>query len=265
MQAIPILFIIGVIIPLIVSLVLLSTPKTNKSLLPSKKERLALEKGMKATANKALGESYRSRPIESADLRPPRSSISGAGNRDAIEFGESEKSSESQKQLVSEAWAKWIQIEKDYVSKWREYEMSMESRLMYPEFYDYTIPSVQTMITSMSTAEYWRADEAPVDTLSEVADTEYVKAVKSFKEAFDKSEMTAKQARISNFSVEEQSKLEQAMKLLSMAQNPGASKNERATAYKRVIKILDELRMPVSPKVILEIEAREDLQKELLS
>lgn len=139
-------------------------------------------------------------------------------------------------------------------ARWFAYEVDAATLLDYPMMIDLRDPLTIDFHRVKRRADLLRPEQ--VDDLADDRDRarEYRDAVHEYATAFDVAETEAKRRRRTGFSVDEQHRLSRAQHLLSLAQDPGASTNERRSAYARARKELEGL-------VMLPVTATEQLEQ----
>ncbi|PXW36177.1 UNVERIFIED_CONTAM: hypothetical protein DES50_1011127 [Williamsia faeni] len=125
--------------------------------------------------------------------------------------------------------------------RWFAYELDAATLLDFPMMIDLREPLTIEFHRAKRKTDLLRPDS--VDDLVDDSDRrrEYRDAVHAYATAFDVAETEAKRRRRSGFSDEEQQRLQRAQRLLQLAQDAGASPEERRSAYARARKELDGL------------------------
>jgi hypothetical protein len=125
--------------------------------------------------------------------------------------------------------------------RWFAYELDAATLLDFPMMIDLREPLTIEFHRAKRRTDLLRPDS--VGDLVDDSDRrrEYRDAVHAYATAFDVAETEAKRRRRSGFSDEEQQRLQRAQRLLQLAQDAGASPEERRSAYARARKELDGL------------------------
>jgi hypothetical protein len=139
-------------------------------------------------------------------------------------------------------------------ARWFAYELDAATLLDYPMMIDLRDPLTIDFHRAKRRADLLRPEQ--VDDLADDRDRqrEYRDAVHEYATAFDVAETEAKRRRRTGFSVDEQHRLSRAQNLLNLAQDPGASENERRSAYSLARKELDGL-------IVLPVATTEQLEQ----
>jgi hypothetical protein len=139
-------------------------------------------------------------------------------------------------------------------ARWFAYELDAATLLDYPMMIDLRDPLTIDFHRAKRRADLLRPEQ--VDDLADDRDRqrEYRDSVHDYATAFDVAETEAKRRRRSGFSVDEQHRLSRAQNLLNLAQDAGASENERRSAYSRARKELDGL-------IVLPVATTEQLEQ----
>lgn len=151
--------------------------------------------------------------------------------------------------------------EKAVRHKFFGYIDSIELSLKYPLMRDTSHELIIALNFALSHAKELRATH--VDDGSDVFSTPYGRAVLELEKAFVAAEGTALHMRQSALTVGEQKNVQTAQKLLHLALNQSSSPNERVVAYKKVLKIMDELSMPATERARLDLESHNDVLQSL--
>jgi hypothetical protein len=147
-------------------------------------------------------------------------------------------------------------------AKWLDYELDIAKLLDFPMMTDMRNP-----LTIGFHKAKRRADLLRPETVDELlgdrdAQLEYRDAVADYVSAFDIAEAEATRRRRSDFSSDDQQRIERAQHLMRLATDSGATPQERHSAYRRAQKELDGLialpaitRASIERKIAGEIQA----------
>lgn len=126
-------------------------------------------------------------------------------------------------------------------ARWLDYEVDIAKLLDFPMMTDMRAPLTIAFHKAKRHADLLRP-ERPDDLLGDRdAQLEYRNAVHEYISAFEIAEAEAIRRRRSDFSEDEQQRLARAQHLLDLAQDEGATREERQSAYARASKELDGL------------------------
>jgi hypothetical protein len=126
-------------------------------------------------------------------------------------------------------------------ARWLDYEVDIAKLLDFPMMTDMRAPLTIAFHKAKRHADLLRP-ERPDDLVDDRdAQLEYRTAVHEYISAFEIAEAEAIRRRRSDFSEDEQQRLERAQHLLHLAQDEAATREERQTAYARASKELDGL------------------------
>lgn len=126
-------------------------------------------------------------------------------------------------------------------ARWLDYEVDIAKLLDFPMMTDMRAPLTIAFHKAKRHADLLRP-ERPDDLLGDRdAQLEYRHAVHEYISAFEIAEAEAIRRRRSDFSEDEQQRLARAQHLLDLAQDEGATREERQRAYARAGKELDGL------------------------
>jgi len=140
-------------------------------------------------------------------------------------------------------------------ARWLDYEVDIAKLLDFPMMTDMRAPLTIAFHKAKRHADLLRP-ERPDDLVSDRdAQLEYRNAVHEYITAFEIAEAEAIRRRRSDFSEDEQQRLERAQRLLYLAQDEAATREERQTAYARASKELDGL-IVLPPRARATIERR---------
>jgi hypothetical protein len=140
-------------------------------------------------------------------------------------------------------------------ARWLDYEVDIAKLLDFPMMTDMRAPLTIAFHKAKRHADLLRP-ERPDDLVSDRdAQLEYRNAVYEYITAFEIAEAEAIRRRRSDFSEDEQQRLERAQRLLYLAQDEAATREERQTAYARASKELDGL-IVLPPRARAAIERR---------
>ena len=129
-------------------------------------------------------------------------------------------------------------------AKWLEYEVDIAKLLDFPMMTDLRAPLTIAFHKAKRSADLLRPERPEdIDALAGDRDAqrEYRDAVHEYVSAFDIAEAEAIRRRRSDFSEDEQQRLARAQNLLHLAQDEGATLEERQNAYARASRELDGL------------------------
>ncbi|MGH3561267.1 MAG: hypothetical protein ACRDTN_05545, partial [Mycobacterium sp.] len=126
-------------------------------------------------------------------------------------------------------------------ARWLDYEMDIAKLLDFPLMTDLRDPLTVAFHQAKQRAGLLRPDSIE-DILSDRdAQLEYRDAVHAYVSAFEVAEAEAVRRRRSDFSLDDQERLARARNLLRLAEDVGATPQERQNAYSRARKELDGL------------------------
>lgn len=147
-------------------------------------------------------------------------------------------------------------------ARWLDYEIDIAKLLDFPMMTDLRDPLTVGFHKARSRADLLRPDTVDDILGDRAAQLEYRDAVHDYVAAFDLAEAEAIRRRRSDFSAEDQDRLERAQHLLRLATDRGATQEERKSAYARAQKELDGLvvlpavtRASIERRIAGEIEA----------
>jgi hypothetical protein len=147
-------------------------------------------------------------------------------------------------------------------ARWFEYEIDIAKLLDFPLMTDMRDPLTIAFHKAKSHADWLRPDSIDDVLGDRNAQIEYRDAVGEYVTAFDVAESEAIRRRRSDFSADAQERLARAQHLLRLAEDGGATLQERQSAYTRARKELDGLivlpattRASIERKIAGEIEA----------
>ncbi|WP_409366118.1 hypothetical protein [Mycolicibacterium elephantis] len=147
-------------------------------------------------------------------------------------------------------------------ARWLDYEIDIAKLLDFPMMTDLRDPLTIGFHKARSRADLLRPDTVDDILGDRAAQLEYRDAVHDYVAAFDLAEAEAIRRRRSDFSAEDQDRLERAQHLLRLATDRGATQEERKSAYARAQKELDGLivlpavtRASIERRIAGEIEA----------
>jgi hypothetical protein len=138
-------------------------------------------------------------------------------------------------------------------ARWLDYEVDIARLLDFPLMTDMRNPLTVEFHKARQRADLLRP-ERPDDMLGDrSAHLEYREAVHEYVSAFEIAETEAVRRRRSDFSEDDQQRLARAQNLLRLAQDEGASPQERQSAYARAGRELDGLiALPAAARAGLE-------------
>ena len=136
-------------------------------------------------------------------------------------------------------------------ARWLDYEMDVAKLLDFPMMTDLREPLTVAFHKARSRADLLRpVGAADVD---RDAALDYRDAVHDYASAFDVAEAEAIRRRRSDFSADDQDRIERAQRLLRLASDPAATSGERQNAYAKAQRELDGLiALPAATRAALE-------------
>lgn len=138
-------------------------------------------------------------------------------------------------------------------ARWLDYEVDVAKLLDFPMMTDMRDPLTVAFHKARSRADLLRP--ATVDDVVDdrAALLDYRDAVHDYVSAFDVAETEAIRRRRSDFSVEDQERIERAQRLLRLAADEAATPDERQNAYAKAQRELDGLiALPAATRIALE-------------
>lgn len=145
-------------------------------------------------------------------------------------------------------------------ARWLDYEMDVAKLLDFPMMTDMRQPLTVAFHKARSRADLVRPVD--IDDVDRDAALDYRDAVLDYAASFDVAEAEAVRRRRSDFSEEAQERLQRAQRLLRVAEDGGATQQERQNAYSRARNELDGLvvlpavtRLAIERGIAGEIEA----------
>ncbi len=158
--------------------------------------------------------------------------------------------------------AKVMQRHAETDARWLEYEVDVAKLLDFPLMTDMRAPLTIAFHKAKSHADLLRPESVGDIVGDRAAQVDYRDAVHEYVAAFDIAEADAIRRRRSDFSAEDQARIERAQHLLRLASDEAATSDERKAAYARAQKELDGLialpattRASIERKIVGEIEA----------
>lgn len=151
-------------------------------------------------------------------------------------------------------WDSLVAREKTLGERLLSYEDDLVLALKLPVMRNLAEPTTRAAVQAMSNAEGYRTTHAP-DPDQNPIDSAYGKAVAEFENALDVAETYARKIGQEHYDDAERRKAQRAMDLLKIALNSNGYPEERRNAYKRVLGIMEELAIPVTPRALGQIEA----------
>lgn len=136
----------------------------------------------------------------------------------------------------TEAWNQVFDRHSKIISQWLEYEMDLFLSLSYPLMIDSSVPETATLNRAIVVAGDLKSQ---VNTSVNPVGTDYYNAVQELALAFDVAEKNAHKVGQTIWTREERKKVRTGQQLLNVATNQGASTDERATAFKRVLSTVE--------------------------
>ncbi|MDT5013638.1 MAG: hypothetical protein QOH57_5255 [Mycobacterium sp.] len=126
-------------------------------------------------------------------------------------------------------------------AQWLEYEVDVAKLLDFPMMTDMRNPLTIDFHKAKRRADVLRPDSVDDFISDRDAQLDYRDAVAAYLSAFDVAESEAIRRRRSDFSADDQERIERAQSLLRLAADDGATAQERQNAYGRARKELDGL------------------------
>ena len=120
----------------------------------------------------------------------------------------------------------------DTERRWLDYELDVGKLIDFPVMTDMREPVTVDFHRAKLEADRLRPED-PKELRDADLRARYAEAVREYTLAFEIAEREAKRRRAADFSPEERQHLERAKKLLSLAEDSGATQAERQSAYKR--------------------------------
>ncbi|MFV9635265.1 hypothetical protein [Mycobacterium neumannii] len=155
-----------------------------------------------------------------------------------------------------------MQRHADTDARWLEYEIDVAKLLDFPLMTDMSAPLTIAFHKARSRADLLRPESVDDIIADRATQIDYRDAVNEYVTAFDIAEADAIRRRRSDFSTEDQARIERAQHLLRLASDDAATSDERKAAYARAQKELDGLivlppttRASIERKIVGEIEA----------
>lgn len=146
--------------------------------------------------------------------------------------------------------------------RWLAYEMDVAKLLDFPMMTDMRDPLTVGFHRARSRADLLRPVDASDLADDREAQLEYRDAVHEYVSAFDIAEAEAIRKRRSDFSEDDQQRLERAQHLFRVAADPAATPSERQNAYGKACKELEGLvalpavtRAAIEQRIVKQIEA----------
>lgn len=141
-------------------------------------------------------------------------------------------------------------------ARWLDYEVDIAKLLDFPLMTDMRNPLTVAFHNTKRQADLLRPERLE-DLLSDrAAQLEYRDAVHDYVSAFEVAEAEAIRRRRSDFSEDDQQRLARAQHLLQLAEDEGASPQERQSAYARASRELDGL-------IVLPAPARASIERRI--
>jgi hypothetical protein len=146
-------------------------------------------------------------------------------------------------------------------ARWLDYEIDTAKLLDFPLMTDMRNPLTQEFHKARRRADLLRPDKAEDLDGDRDAQLEYRDAVGDYVSAFDVAEAEAIRLRRSTFSVEDQQRIARAQSLLKLAEDEGATPQERQSAYARARTELDGiLALPAVTRASIERKLAGELE-----
>jgi hypothetical protein len=157
------------------------------------------------------------------------------------------------------ALAKLLEAHGRADARWLDYEVDIAKLLDFPLMTDMRVPLTIAFHKAKRHADLLRPDRPQdVDALAGDRDAqlEYRDAVHEYISAFEIAEAEAIRRRRSDFSEDERQRMARAANLLHLAQDEGATREERQNAYARASRELDGL-------IVLPAPARASIERRI--
>ncbi|MFZ0831922.1 MAG: hypothetical protein WAM92_02305 [Mycobacterium sp.] len=146
-------------------------------------------------------------------------------------------------------------------AKWLEYELDIAKLLDFPMMTDMRNPLTIAFHKAKRRADLLRPETLDDLTGDRDAQLEYRDAVAEYISAFDVAEAEAIRRRRSDFSSDDQQRIERAQHLMRLATDSGATPQERQSAYRRARKELDGLiALPTTTRASIERKIAGEIQ-----
>lgn len=140
----------------------------------------------------------------------------------------------------SESTQKRVVAAQDQVThRWLEYELDAAKLISYPAMSDGRQPLTAAFLRAKKVADNLRPADGEI--LAPEQLKEYRDAVTDYEVAFEVAERDARRVKDAAFTADERKRLDTAKKLLTVATDQAATRNERQLAYRRVREELDGL------------------------
>lgn len=168
-----------------------------------------------------------------------------------------EKEARKRAENVSK-WSSYVNTYKEIDNRFLEYDRDLELLLKYPLMRDYRQPETIAMIHAMDACRPLFSENCP-DGIDNVDNSEFAKAVREYRDSFNKAEGLAKRIFDSRMSEKERKAIRLAQQLLAVVNDKGASAGERQNAYEKIISTLKDF-LPVHETARVELESRSGLK-----
>jgi hypothetical protein len=146
-------------------------------------------------------------------------------------------------------------------ARWLEYEIDIAKLLDFPLMTDMRNPLTQNFHKARRRADLLRPDRPSDLDGDRDAQLEYRDAVADYVSSFDVAEAEAIRLRRSTFSDEDQQRIARAQNLLRLAENEGATPQERQSAYARARTELDGIiALPAATRASIERKLAGELE-----
>jgi hypothetical protein len=162
------------------------------------------------------------------------------------------------------SWQKAEQMYFNIKSKWVDYELDVFKTLDAPLMIDYSCPETQALAKAMQRAQKAMLEaENANGTHADRLRKDFTEKVDTLEIAFKIAEDNALRKGLSYLENSEQSKVQQARKLLMLAKDTGASESEREVSYTQAMKNLQGI-IVVSSKTQQRVLELSGLRKEIV-
>lgn len=146
-------------------------------------------------------------------------------------------------------------------ARWLEYELDIAKLLDFPMMTDMRNPLTIGFHKAKRRADLLRPEKVDDLVGDREAQLEYRDAVADYVSAFDVAEAEAIRRRRSDFSSDDQQRIERAQHLMRLATDRGATPQERQSAYRRARKELDGLiTLPATTRASIERKIAGEIQ-----
>lgn len=156
---------------------------------------------------------------------------------------------------------RWNELNNRYdaiAKEWASYELDPVKILDFPLLSDMRESNTVAFHKAMRHASNLKPSDLKIVSYTDPSGSPFETAVTDLENAFLVAETEAKRVRWSNFSAEEQKRLQTAKNLLNLAMDGGATDSERQAAYKRMQKELEGL-IIIPKQTVLALEKKVNL------